>query len=60
MSGANTFSGNLIVNNGTLAYNANLPTHSYTINGGTLNTSALSLRSLRSRSRAVRPPAAAC
>ncbi len=42
MSGSNSFSGNLIVNSGTLAYNANLPTGSYTINGGTLNTSALS------------------
>lgn len=44
MSGANSFSGNLVVNAGTLAYTANLPagTCSYTINGGTLNTSTLS------------------
>ena len=44
ISGSNTFSGNLVVNNGTLNYggNSTLPAGNYTVNGGTLNSGALS------------------
>ena len=44
MSGSNSFSGNLVVNNGTLNYSGNstLPAGNYTVNGGTLNTGSLS------------------
>ena len=44
LSGSNNFSGNLVVNNGTLNYSSNsiLPAGGYTINGGTLNIGSLS------------------
>ena len=44
MSGSNTFSGNIVVNNGTLDYSGNstLPGGNYTIAGGTLNTGSFS------------------
>ena len=44
MTGSNTFSGNLVVNNGTLDYSGNstLPGGNYTVTGGTLNTGAIS------------------
>ena len=56
MSGANTFSGNVTVNNGTLDYSGNstLPAGNYTINGGTLNIVRSPSRSARSISPAVR------
>ena len=44
MSGANSFSGNLLVNAGLLSYggNSSLPGGNYTINGGTLDIGSLS------------------
>ena len=38
MSGANSFAGNLVVNNGLLSYGGNtvFPSGNFTVNGGTL------------------------
>ena len=44
LTGSNTFTGNLLVNNGTLDYSGNstLPAGNYTVSGGTLNLGSLS------------------